>query len=72
MNRLFSTYENLLTKFQFGKSKRKNSDGSQIEVVDLDSFLKKHERRLYQVQNVVCWESPLLSFGITLVLTLIF
>ncbi|KAI5711360.1 hypothetical protein M8J75_016393 [Diaphorina citri] len=56
----------------FGKSKRKNSDGSQIEVVDLDSFLKKHERRLYQVQNVVCWESPLLSFGITLVLTLIF
>lgn len=71
MNHLYSTYENLVKKFQFGKAKRKRSD-SQIEVVDWESFLKKHERRLYQVQSIVFWESPVLSFGITLVLTLIF
>uniref|UniRef100_A0A8D9EG49 Protein FAM134C n=1 Tax=Cacopsylla melanoneura TaxID=428564 RepID=A0A8D9EG49_9HEMI len=70
MNRLFSTYENLVKNFHFGKTKRKNSDV--ITVVDLESFLKKHERRLYQVQNIVFWESPILSFGITLIVSLLF
>lgn len=72
MNRLFSTYENLVKSFHFFNVKAKSSAANQIEVVDLESFLRKYERRLFHFQNIVFWESPLLSSGITLALSLIF